>query len=127
LTAVIPNVLLTQIGVVNLMGPSLKETGMNSRRALLALCLSAVLAAPSVSLAESQITTISAPPPPRLEIAPPARDGYVWSPGHWEWGGRSYNWVTGTWVVQRRGAHYVGSQWLKDGDQWHFIAGHWER
>jgi hypothetical protein len=120
-------VLLTQVGVVNLILPTPKETGMNSRSAFLSICLAATFSGASVSLAESQITSDSAPPPPRVEIAPPARDGYAWSPGHWEWSGRSYYWVTGTWVVQRRGAHYVGSQWEQQGTQWHFIQGHWER
>jgi hypothetical protein len=100
---------------------------MNSRSVFLSFCLAAALAGPSVSLADSQITTAVAPPSARVEIAPPARDGYAWSPGHWEWSGHAYYWVTGTWVVQRRGAHYVASRWEQDGAQWHFVQGHWER
>lgn len=100
---------------------------MNFRSAFLSFCLAAPLAGPSVSLADSQITTAVAPPSARVEIAPPARDGYAWSPGHWEWSGHAYYWVTGTWVVQRRGARYVASRWEQDGTQWHFVQGHWER
>ena len=29
---------------------------------------------------------------------PPAREGYIWSPQHWEWTGREHVWVEGRWV-----------------------------
>jgi WXXGXW repeat (2 copies) len=29
-------------------------------------------------------------PPPRNEVMPPPRHGYVWAPGHWEWRGHHY-------------------------------------
>jgi hypothetical protein len=98
------------------------------RSFLLSVCLAATLgAAPSVSLGASEITSVMPPPAPRVEIAPPARDGFVWSPGYWDWGGHSYYWIPGSWVVQRRGAHYVPNQWEQVGSQWHFLRGHWER
>jgi hypothetical protein len=122
-----PDVLLTLIGVVNFMGQRLKETGMLLCRVFTSICLAAAFAAPSVSLAEAEITTQIEPPPLKVELAPPARDGYVWSAGHWEWSGRSYYWVSGSWVVQRRGSHYVGNSWEKVGAEWHFVRGHWER
>ena len=96
------------------------------RSALMSLCLAASLAAASVSLAAAEIISESAPPAPKVEIMPPARDGYVWSPGHWEWSGHSYYWIGGSWVVQRRGAHYVPSSWEQRGAQWHFVKEHWE-
>ena len=40
----------------------------------------------------AEIDSDVAPPPPRVEHAPPPRDGYVWAPGHWAWSGKSYNW-----------------------------------
>jgi hypothetical protein len=92
----------------------------------MSLCLAASLAVASVSLGAAEIITEMAPPPGKVEIMPPARDGYVWSAGHWEWSGRSYYWVGGTWVVQRRGAHYVPSGWEQRGDKWHFVKEHWE-
>ena len=30
--------------------------------------------------------------------SPPAREGYIWSPQHWEWNGRQHVWVEGHWV-----------------------------
>lgn len=96
-------------------------------RPLIPLGLASLSLFASLSLAESEIITTVPPPPLKLEIAPTARDGYLWSPGHWEWSGRSYFWVPGNWVVQRRNAHYVESQWTESGGSWHFAKAHWER
>jgi len=91
-------------------------------------CLAASLGAgSSVALGASEIISDTPPPAPRVEIAPPARDGFVWSPGYWEWGGHNYYWIPGSWVVQRHGAHYVPNQWEQSGNQWHFLRAHWER
>lgn len=77
--------------------------------------------------AGSDIVTDAAPPPDRIEHAPPPRDGYVWGAGHWEWNGRSYVWISGTWIPERRAAHWVVARWEQVGTQWHYLAGHWER
>ena len=29
---------------------------------------------------------------------PPAREGWIWSPQHWEWNGREHVWVEGHWI-----------------------------
>jgi hypothetical protein len=126
------NVLLTQVGVVN--DPKhLREFSMHIYRPIhrsfvISVCLATSLgAASSVSLGATEITSDMPPPAPRVEITPAARDGFVWSPGYWDWGGHAYYWVPGSWVVQRRGAHYVANQWEQTGNQWHFLRGHWER
>jgi hypothetical protein len=36
--------------------------------------------------------------PPPAEYFPPARPGYIWSPGHYERVGSSQQWVGGQWV-----------------------------
>jgi hypothetical protein len=77
--------------------------------------------------AGAEITTDTAPPPDRVEHAPPPRDGYVWGAGHWEWSGRSYVWISGTWKVERRAAHWVADRWEPVGSKWHYVPGHWER
>jgi hypothetical protein len=77
--------------------------------------------------AGAEINTDIAPPPDRVEHAPPPRDGYVWSAGHWEWNGRAYAWESGTWIVERRAAHWVAGRWDQVGAQWHYVPGHWER
>ena len=48
-----------------------------------------------------------APPAPREEVAPAARNGYVWRTGHWEWRGNKHHWVKGNWVKARRGYNYA--------------------
>jgi hypothetical protein len=119
-------VLLTQLGVVNQFVPY-QETLMRVSGLLSTSFVLIGLATASVSLAASEIISEQAPPALKVEIAPAARDGYVWSPGHWEWSGHSYYWVSGNWVVQRRGARYVENQWQQVGGAWHFVKGHWER
>ena len=65
------------------------------------------------------------PPPPKVERAPPPRDGYVWGSGHWAWSGKAYYWVDGSWVVQRRHMHWVADQWEPGSAKWHFVPAHW--
>jgi hypothetical protein len=93
---------------------------------LMTLGLMGGLAAPRFALAAPEIVTDAPPPPPRVEQAPPHRDGYVWDAGHWEWNGRFYTWVSGTWIVERRNAHWVADRWEPQGTQWRFLPGHWE-
>jgi hypothetical protein len=97
------------------------------RTLLLTIALVAGAAITPRASAGAEIVTDTAPPPDRVEHAPPSRDGYVWGAGHWEWNGRSYIWVSGTWIVERRAAHWVADRWEQVGAQWHYIAGHWER
>jgi hypothetical protein len=82
---------------------------------------------PHPAFAETEIVTDTAPPSPRIEHAPPPRDGYVWAAGHWEWNRRAYAWVSGTWILERRAAHWVADRWEQVGSQWHYVPGHWER
>ena len=92
----------------------------------------------AIFVAAAQITLTSpgfaadvyadAPPPPRrAEHAPPPRDGYVWSPGHWTWSGKAYYWVDGSFVVERRHMQRVADQWERIGDKWHFVPAHWQQ
>jgi hypothetical protein len=81
----------------------------------------------AVGAQAADIVSDVAPPAPRAERAPSARDGYVWAAGHWELRGRDYSWVSGTWIAERRGAHWAADRWEQQGNQWRFIPGHWER
>jgi hypothetical protein len=94
----------------------------------LAIALSGIgVVIPELASAGTEIVTDAPPPPDRAEHAPPPRDGYVWSAGHWEWNGRSYVWISGSWIPERRAAHWVVARWEQVGTQWHYVAGHWER
>jgi hypothetical protein len=93
----------------------------------MSLTVGALTLPPVARAGATEIVTDTAPPPDRVEHAPPPRDGYVWGPGHWEWNGRSYRWVSGTWITERRAAHWVADRWEQEGTHWRYIAGHWER
>ncbi len=88
------------------------------------LMVAGVLMGPGLAAAEDIAGT--APPPPRVEHAPPHRDGYVWAPGYWDWTGHFFQWESGTWVHERRRAHWVADRWEQDGTEWHHVRGHWE-
>jgi hypothetical protein len=97
------------------------------RNALLAvISLAAVQALLTLPSFAADVYTTVAPPPPRVQHAPPPREGYVWGSGHWAWNGTSYFWVDGAWVVQRRRLERIADQWEQVGDKWHFVPAHWQ-
>jgi hypothetical protein len=68
-----------------------------------------------------------APPPPRHEVAPGTRHGWVWSPGHYDWRGNQYVWVEGHWLRERVGFEYREPRWVQRGDgSWVMVGGNWE-
>jgi WXXGXW repeat (2 copies) len=67
------------------------------------------------------------PPPPRVEVVPAARPGWVWAPGYWNWRGNRHVWVNGNWVRARRGYAYTQPTWVHEGDRWRFRRGAWAR
>src|SRR6185437_16541313 len=76
---------------------------MNARKTLLALCVavgSGATLLPAVASAEIYVRI--GPPPPRTEVVPVLRPGYVWVPGYWNWNGRRYVWVRGHRIHGRR-------------------------
>ena len=67
------------------------------------------------------------PPPPRVEVVPAPRRGYVWVPGYWGWRGNRHYWVGGTWVRERPGYVYAHPGGVQEGDHWRFNRGAWNR
>src|SRR3954451_2508274 len=67
-----------------------------------------------------------APPPPRHEVVPAGRPGYVWSPGDWDWRGHRHVWVAGHWERARHGYAYRSPECVQDGDRWVLRHGSWE-
>ena len=99
-----------------------------SKALLLAACLGAgAMGASTMVLAGAVMETDTAPPPARDERPPAPRDGYIWAPGYWDWGGHSYSWVSGHYIFERHGAHWVPDRWDQVGEHWQHVAGHWER
>jgi hypothetical protein len=80
--------------------------------------------------AQAQYTAIvsTAPPPPRHEVAPSAREGHVWAPGHYEYRGNEYVWIEGHWMRDRSGYEYREPRWVQRADgSWYLVGGNWER
>lgn len=67
-----------------------------------------------------------APPPPRVEIIPRPRAGYLWSPGHWEWRGNRHEWTTGVWIAERPGYVYHPAAWAQRDGRWYMEQGRWD-
>lgn len=101
---------------------------MATRKLLLATLWLAAAAsmAPVVSSAAVSIDIDVAPPPPRVEVVPAARVGYVWAPGYWQWQGHEHVWVGGRWLRERHGYHWVPENWVGNGPHYHFVPGHLE-
>ena len=100
-----------------------------TRKLLLATLWLAAAAglAPAVGSAAVLVDIDVAPPPPRVEVVPAARPGYVWAPGYWAWRRHRHEWVGGRWIVERRGYHWVPDAWVVNGPHYHYVRGHWER
>ncbi|MGH8712759.1 MAG: YXWGXW repeat-containing protein [Casimicrobiaceae bacterium] len=68
-----------------------------------------------------------APPPARVEVAPPQREGYIYEPGHYEsTDGRAYTWTEGRYIHNREGHEWRPYVMERHGDRWHFRPGHWD-
>jgi hypothetical protein len=101
---------------------------MSFRTAVLSLILAiGASVAPGVSFARGYVEVDVAPPPPREEVIPEARVGYVWVPGYWAWRHHNHVWVHGHYVRERHGHHWVAATWNHEGRRYRFQAGHWDR
>jgi hypothetical protein len=99
---------------------------IRTRILVAALALGAITV-PVVGDARVYVDVDVAPPPPRVEVVPGPRVGYVWAPGYWEWRGRRHVWVNGYWVRERRGYHWRPHRWEEHEGRWRFDRGRWER
>lgn len=66
------------------------------------------------------------PPPPRYEVVPAPRAGYVWTPGYWDYDRHQHTWRGGHWERERHGQHWVNGGWEERDGRWHLHRGHWE-
>ena len=94
------------------------------------IILAAMVAASFGSIATPATAAVVvqvAPPPPRTEVVPAPRRGYVWVVGHWEWKNRHHQWVKGTWLRERRGYQYNQPTWTQRNGGWYMERGGWKR
>ncbi|MEX3633544.1 YXWGXW repeat-containing protein [Paraburkholderia sp. BR14320] len=87
-----------------------------------ALCCAATLTA---TPAFAQVVIAPMAPPPRVEVVPAPRDGYVWDQGRWRWEHGRYVWAPGHWQPVRVGYRWVPGHWAQRGPHWRWIEGHW--
>ena len=70
----------------------------------------------------------SQPPPPLPDYdQPPCPvEGYIWTPGVWQWGDSGYYWVPGTWVAPpSAGLLWTPGYWGLSGAIYVFHPGYW--
>jgi hypothetical protein len=92
--------------------------------ALLAASLGAVSAPASAAVS---LYVDVAPPPPRYEVVPAPRAGFIWAPGYWDYRGGHHAWVKGRWEREQRGMYYHPSRWEQRDGRWYFERGNWNR
>lgn len=86
---------------------------------------------PAAAQVDLNVMIGTPPPPPRYEVVPAPRAGYVWAPGHWRWDGRQHVWNNGVWVQERAGYRFVPDRWERYVDngheRWRYVASRWDR
>ena len=86
-------------------------------------------AAPDSSdYSEPSTETASEPPPalPDYQQPPDPGDGYIWTPGYWNYASTGYYWVPGAWVAPPyQGALWTPGYWAASGSRYLFHPGHW--
>lgn len=100
---------------------------MNVRKTLFASLFAIGAVAAPAAQARTYVDIDVAPPPPRVEVVPAPRAGYVWAPGYWDYNGHKHVWAKGHWVREHHGHHWVEDRWVQNGDRWHRERGHWDR
>jgi len=92
------------------------------------LGVAAGVALPTAAQAQAYISVQvgTPPPPPRVEMVPVSRPGYVWAPGHYQWLHGNYIWRRGHWVAARPGYAYVGPTWVSQGGGWVYQPERWD-
>jgi len=103
---------------------------VHAQRKLLLAGLAAVsLALPLSSQARVDVDINVAPPPPRYEVVPAPRAGFVWAPGYWAWdnGHHRHIWRRGHYVRERHGHRWVPDRWAEHDGRYRYEPGRWER
>jgi hypothetical protein len=93
--------------------------------AVAALGLSALPAAAAIEYTVVELGT--APPAMQSEVIPPAREGYTWIPGYWDYRDSQYSWVGGHYETAREGYVYVAPRYEQADGRWRMYAGGWDR
>lgn len=88
--------------------------------------LIACLAVPAAAWSQTIYVTIAPPPLPVYVQPPIPSDGYLWSPGYWEYDAGDYYWVPGTWVRPPAvGLLWTPGYWAWNNGFYVFNRGYW--
>jgi hypothetical protein len=96
------------------------------------LCASFVLGAtalPASAQVSAGFYVDLAPPPPRVEVVPAPRAGFVWAPGFWRWdeSRRAHVWVEGRFIEEHPGYRWRADRWVPRERRYYYEPGYWER
>ena len=80
-----------------------------------------------VALADVDVYLNFAPPPPRVEVVPAPRAGYIWAPGHYVYRDGRHVWIGGSFVAERPGYVYHSPRWVERSGRWYYQPPRWDR
>jgi hypothetical protein len=87
-----------------------------------------IAALPAMGAIEYTVVEVqSAPPPMQVEVAPPAREGFTWVPGYYDYRDGNYTWMQGHFEPAREGYVYVAPRYERRNDKWVMYQGGWDR
>jgi hypothetical protein len=101
---------------------------MTNRKLILGSLIAAIITGASLDAAARTNVDFYvnvAPPPPRYEVVPAPRVGFVWVPGFWDWRYNRRHWVPGHYVRHRPGYYYHPASWAYRGDRYYFSRAGW--
>jgi len=92
-----------------------------------ALLAGALMLAPQAAEARVFISVGFAPPPIPVYVQPVCPgDGYIWTPGYWQYTDDGYEWTDGQWVLAPySGALWTPGYWGYGGSGYFWNAGYW--
>jgi WXXGXW repeat (2 copies) len=94
---------------------------------ILVLVLAALFG--SLAFAGIQLSVNLAPPAIAVYDQPPCPgDGYIWTPGYYQYGDYGYYWVAGSWVLPpNTGMLWTPGYWAFERGHYNWRAGYWGR
>ncbi|HTB83819.1 MAG TPA: YXWGXW repeat-containing protein [Candidatus Sulfotelmatobacter sp.] len=94
---------------------------------ILLLALVLALFCGTQAIAGIQLTVSIAPPPIAVFDQPPCPgDGYIWTPGYYQYGDYGYYWVPGEWVMPPgTGVLWTPGYWGYEGRKYVWHEGYW--
>ena len=96
-------------------------------RLITVLLLALVILCGANAFAGIQFTVNIAPPPIAVFDQPPCPgDGYIWTPGYYQYGDYGYYWVAGQWVLPPSpGLLWTPGYWGREGRKYVWHEGYW--